>query len=141
MSLILRWVSLYFRYGVPLAVSAVTAYVLFEHIHPWKEAEPVLPHLPNETRISVGAGMDYRGDQSERYAEYVYFPSHLRDAKVYVVRQHNNEPETLTEAEGSVASPLVILSLVLSVIGCIWFWRASLRKMQPNKSLERTRGG
>ena len=139
MSLLLRWVSFYFKYGVPLAVVAVASYVIFEHFHPWKAAESVLPHLANETRVSVGAGFESRGDQSERHAEYVYFPSHFRNAKVYVVRQHNSDPITLEETEGSVVSPLAVLFFVLAIVGSVWFWVRGRREVQPNKSLERTR--
>ena len=141
MSPLLRWISFYFKFGVPLAILAVTAYVLFEQFHPWKAAESVLPNLPNETRISVGAGFNSRGDQSERHAEYVYFPSHLSDAKVYTVRQHNDDPVTLAETEDSVVDPLAILILAGSVAACIWFWVHGRRKVQHNPSLERTREG
>jgi hypothetical protein len=98
----------------------------------------VLPKLPGETRVSIGAGSESRGDQSERYAEYVYFPSHWRDAKVYVVREHNQDPVTLEKVEGSLISPLFVL--LLAIVGSVWFWRRGLREVQPNNSLERTRG-
>jgi len=141
MSRLLRWVSFYFKYGVPLAVVAVASYVIVEQFNPWKAAELVLPHLANETRVSVGAGVEFRGDQSERHAEYVYFPSHLRDGKVYVVRQHNSDPITLEETEGSIVSPLAVLFFVLAIVGSAWFWVRGRREAQPNKSLERTRDG
>jgi hypothetical protein len=84
-------------------------------------------------------GGEYRGSQSERYGEYVYFPSHLTDSKVYVVRQHNDEPLSMQEEVGSVVSPLAILSVALCVAGCIWFWIRSPRKVQPNNSLQADR--
>ena len=120
-----------------MVVIVVVGYVLFEQFSPWKAAESVLPDLPNETRISIGAGYEGRGDQSERRAEYVYFPSHWRDAKVYVVRQHNHDSIAVEETESSVLSPLVVL--LLAIAGSIWFWRRGRRAVQPNISLERTR--
>ena len=137
-SLLLRFVSFYFKFGVPLIVIAVVGYALFEQVHPWNAAESVLPNLPNETRVSIGTGSESRGGQSERYAEYIYFPSHWRDAKVYVVRQRNQDPIVLEQAEGSVVSPLVVL--LLAIAGSVWFWRRG-RVVQPNTSLERTREG
>ena len=137
MSQLLRWLSFYFKFAVPLAVVATTAFILFERSHPWEAAESVLPHLPSETRISVGAGMEYRGSQSERHAEYVYFPSHLKDSKIYIVRQHNDGPLTVQEDKGNVVSPLAILSVAVSIAGCVWFWVRGPRKVQPNNSLQR----
>ncbi len=139
MSRLVRWISFYFSYGVPLIVIAVVGYVMFEQFHPWEAANSVLPHLPNETRVSIGAGAESRGDQSERYAEYVYLPSHWSDAKVYVVQQHNNGTPTLIETDRSIVSPIVIVGLVIA--GSVWFWRRHRRQVQSNTSLERTRAG
>jgi hypothetical protein len=138
-SLLIRCVSLYFKYGVPAIVIVVVGYALFEQFYPWKAAESVLPDLPNETRVSIGTGSESRGGQSERYTEYIYFPSHWRDAKVYVVRQRNHDAITLEEIEGSVVIPLVVL--LLAIAGSVWFWRRDRRVAQPNTSFEPTREG